>query len=139
MSIRILLIIVGVVSMVFGLFFLLEPEMAIEEFQVGSADAPLRLAIRELGGALISLAVIDWLSAADKGSRALRGVVTGNILFFLFNTGLDFTESFPKTGLWYAVTIVKIAAILALGYSLFASKGLQVMGHEPGGERISRV
>lgn len=139
MSIRILLIIVGVVSMVFGLFFLLAPEMAIEEFQVGTADAPLRLTIRELGGALISLAVINWLSVGDKGTKVLRGVAAGNILFFLFNTGLDFTESFPKTGLWYAVTVLKVAFILALSYSLLASKGRQVMEREPGGDRISRA
>jgi hypothetical protein len=48
-------------------------------------------------------------------------------LFFLFNTGLDFTESFPKTGLWYAVTILKIAYMRALRHSLFASK--RAAGH----------
>ena len=134
MSLRILLMVVGAVSMVFGLFFLIAPEAAIEEFQVGTPSALLRLSICEIGGALVSIAVIDLFSASDKASKALRGVVAGNILFFLFNTGLDFTETFPKTGLWYVVTILKSVFILALTYFLFASKWSEVTS-----DRIGRV
>ena len=122
MSLRILLIVIGAVTLVFGLFFLLAPDTAIQEFQTGVPDAALRLSTRELGGGLISLTVINWLSSTDKGSRALRAVIAGNILYFLFNTGLDFTESFPATEIWYGVTILKVVFILALGYFLVTWK-----------------
>src|SRR5689334_5428874 len=97
MSLRIWLIAASIISLIFGLYFLLLPDEAIREFQAGEPGDALRLSIRELGGALISVAVIDWLASSDKGSKALRAVLAGNIVFFLFNTGLDFTATFPAT------------------------------------------
>lgn len=123
MSLRILLIVISAVALVFGLYFLLAPDTAIAEFQVGSPEPALRLTVREIGGALISLAAIDWLCRNDRGSPALRAVLVGNVVFFLFNTGLDFTAPFPATAMWYAVTGLKIAFILALLYHLVRGTG----------------
>ena len=118
MSLRIVLIASGVVGALFGLFFLIAPDAAIQSFQLGASDVPSRLFARAEGSGLISLAVVNFIASTDRGSAALRGVVAGNLLAHIFGIAIDFTETFPKTGGWWVGFAVHVIFIAAFGYYL---------------------
>jgi hypothetical protein len=118
MSVRIVLIAAGVVGLLFGLMFLLAPDMAIQSFQLGTADVASRLFARS-GAALVSVAVMNFLASRDSGgSWALRGVLVVNLLLHVFGIGIDFTEAFPKTGGWLVGAVIHVIFIAAFGWYL---------------------
>ena len=119
MSLRIVLIAAGVVGLIFGLLFLLAPDMAIQSFQLGASDVPSRLFGRAEGAALVSVAIMNFIASRDSGgSWALRGVLAVNLLLHIFGIAIDFTEAFPKTGGWWVGAIVHLVFIVAFGYYL---------------------
>ena len=118
MFLRIVLIAAGIIAGLFGLFFLIAPDAAIQSFQLGASDVPSRLFGRAEGGSLIAFAVINFMSSTDRGSAALRGVVVGNLLGHISGIGIDFTETFPKTGGWWVGLVIHIVFIVAFGYAL---------------------
>lgn len=119
MGLRIVLIASGIFGLIFGLFFLFAPDKAIEAFQLGTSDVASRLFGRSAGAALFSVGIMNLIASRDPGgSRALRGVLVLNLLLHLFGIGVDFTESFPKTGGWMVGTIVHVVFIVAFGWYL---------------------
>jgi hypothetical protein len=119
MSVGIVLIAAGVVGLLFGLMFLLAPDMAIQSFQLGTADVASRLFARSEGAALVSVAVMNFLASRDSGgSWALRGVLVVNLLLHVFGIGIDFTEAFPKTGGWLVGAVIHVIFIAAFGWYL---------------------
>jgi uncharacterized protein YjeT (DUF2065 family) len=118
MTLRIVLIAAGIVAILLGLLFLLAPDMAIQSFQLGASDVPSRLFARVFGGTLMSLGVVNILASGDGRSNALSAIVVGNILGHLFGIGVDFTETFPKTGGWWLGLAIHLVFIAAFGYYL---------------------
>jgi hypothetical protein len=118
MSLRIVLGAAGVVALLLGLFFLFAPGTAIESFQLGASDVASRLFARVFGGALVSFAVMNFVASPDPGSTGLYALVIGNLLMHLFGIGVDFTETFPKTGGWWGGLVVHVVFIAAFGYCL---------------------
>lgn len=68
MSLRIILIAAGVVGLLFGLMFLLAPDMAIQSFQLGTSDVASHLFARSEGAALVSVAVMNFVASRDPGA-----------------------------------------------------------------------
>jgi hypothetical protein len=119
MSLRVVLIASGVIGLLFGLMFLLVPDMAIQNFQLGTADVASRLFGRSEGAALVSVALMNFIASRDRGgSWALRGVLAANLLLHIFGIGVDFTEAFPKTGGWWVGTIIHLIFIAAFAWYL---------------------
>ena len=118
MSLRIVLIASGIVAILFGAFFLLAADTAIQSFELGSSDVASRLFARVFGGTLISLGIVNFLASADQGSPALRAIVVGNLLIHAFGIAVDFTETFPKTGGWWVGLAIHVIFIAAFGYYL---------------------
>jgi hypothetical protein len=119
MFLRITLIASGVVAAIIGLFLLLGADAAIQSFQLGTSDVASRLFARVFGGALVSVAIMNFIASADRGSSAgLRAVAVANVLFHVFGIATDFTETFPKTGGWWAGMAAHVIFILAFGYCL---------------------
>ena len=119
MILRITLVAAGLLAAVFGAFLLFGADAAIQSFALGNSDVASRLFARVFGGALISVAVMNFIASTDGGSSpALRAVVVANVLFHAFGIGTDFTETFPKTGGWWIGMAVHVVFILAFGYCL---------------------
>jgi hypothetical protein len=118
MSLRIVLIVAGIVGILFGAYFLAWPDQAIQSFEIGAPDLAGRLFGRALGVSLITVGIINLMSTADIGSPALRAVVVGNILIHLLNPIVDMIEPFPWTaGRWVGLAVHAIF-IVAFGYYL---------------------
>ena len=118
MSLRIVLIVAGILALLFGVYFLFWADQAIQSFELGASDVASRLFGRSLGVALISLGVVNLMSSADIGSTALRAVVVGNIVVHVLSPIVDVTEAFPWTaGRWVGLAI-HVVLIVAFGYYL---------------------
>jgi hypothetical protein len=118
MSLRVILIVSGVVGVLFGLFFLFGADAAIGPYGLGDPTLPARLFARATGAGLVTIGLINLLAAADRGSPALRAVVIGNILIHVLSLGVDFSETYARAGgVWIGVA-VHVLFIAAFVWSL---------------------
>ena len=118
MSLRIILIASGIVGILFGLFFLLGSESAIQSYNLGDSTLPARLFARATGGLILSVGIINLLAYRDSGSSGLRAIIIGNILIHILSIGVDFSESYTRdVGVWIGLG-VHVVFIVAFGWAL---------------------
>jgi hypothetical protein len=117
MTLRILLISTAVIGVVFGLCYLLAPQITLGLFGM-QTDAAGLLAARFFGGAVLGFGVLAWMHR--EGSRALcsRVVPSFTIVFVLAFILALFAQF---TGLLNAFGWVGVAMflLLAVGYGYF--------------------
>ncbi len=118
MTLRLILIVSGAVAILFGLFFLLGAESAIQSYNLGGSTLPARLFARATGASLVTLGVIDILASSDRGSPALRAIVIGNLLVHVLSLGVDFSESYARSASIWVSFVVHVLFIIAFGYAL---------------------
>jgi hypothetical protein len=71
MSLRIVLIVAGVLALLFGAYFLFWTDQAIQSFELGASDVAGRLFSRNLGGALICLGIINLIALPTELNSAI--------------------------------------------------------------------
>jgi len=118
MTSRLVLIASAIIGLLFGGMSLFNADGTIQSFQLGPSDVASRLFARTEGSALIGVAVINLVASADRGSRALLGVIAGNLFLHVMGIAIDFTETFPKAGGWWVGFAVHVVFIAAFGYLL---------------------
>jgi hypothetical protein len=118
MALRVILIAAGIVGLLFGGFFLFGAEAAIGSYELGESTLPARLFARATGAGIFALSIVNLLSVGDRGSRALRAVVIGNIAIHAVSIWVDFSESYARNpGVWVGL-LVHVVFIVAFGYAL---------------------
>lgn len=125
MSIRIVLVVSGLVALLFGAFMLFAADAAIQGFQLGASDVPSRLFARAEGASLIGFAIINLMASGDRFSPALRGIVAGNLFIHVMGIAVDFTETFPRTGGWFVAMAIHVIFIIAFGTYLLRWRQVQ--------------
>ena len=76
MNVKMLLAIASVITVLYGIAFLLIPKTVDAQFGI-TPDAATILANRFLGGALLALGVISWTVRVTTDRTALRGLLIG--------------------------------------------------------------
>jgi hypothetical protein len=119
MSLRVILIVSGAIGILFGLFFLVGAESAIQSYGLGDSTLPARLFARATGASIVSIGLINILASPDKsGSIALRAIAIGNIVIHVISLGVDFSEGYERNaGVWVGL-IVHVVIIAAFAYAL---------------------
>jgi len=119
MGLRVLLCLSALVAVLLGGAMLFMPDALITSMQLGTADVAARAFARSMGGALISVAVINLMAMRDDHSPALFAILIGNLLLHLTSPAIDFLEPFPKeTGFWVGVAVHAVFAIAFAYYVL---------------------
>src|SRR4051812_19827866 len=78
-----------VVAGLFGIAFMLFPVQFLSGYGITLTPLVILLA-RGLGGAILSIAIIDWYAREIKDPKLLTGIFLGNIAIHLFTGGSDF-------------------------------------------------
>ena len=120
-----LLTISAVVLAVFGLGFFLVPAQVLSAYGVAETSIPTEFAYRFLGGAAISIAVVNFFARnAPPDSQALRGVLYGGIIGY--GTGVIVSiliqlSELALPSVWFNVALFGVFT-LAFGYFAFVKK-----------------
>lgn len=69
----------AVISILFGLMFLLIPEQSVSGFGMSITPGVIAFA-RAMGSMLLGLGVINWLARKESMSPSLRGILWGNLI-----------------------------------------------------------
>jgi hypothetical protein len=115
-----LLAISAVLGAVFGLGFLVLPDLTVAPF--GAALDPVGVLMTRLYGAMhLGLASINWLGRDLVDATARRAIATGNLVYFALAATLAAGAFF--VGLTNAVILGNAAvfALLALAFARYAS------------------
>ena len=115
----------AIVEAVTGLALIVAPALVVK-LLLGTNDFGQLLPVaRCFGVALLGLALACWpngLSAAGKGSPALRGMLTYNLLIAFFLAYLGAVERIGGILLWPAVALHAVVALMLAG-SCFPGAG----------------
>jgi hypothetical protein len=116
--IRYALIGAGIMALIFGSMFVFFVDFGIQSFEIGASDVTSRLLGRVLGVSLLAVALMNFMSAGDPGSPALKALVTGNLFMHVLGPAVDFAETFPITGAYLASAALHVVFIGWFGYCL---------------------
>jgi hypothetical protein len=83
------LVVAAALPGVFGLVMLLLPALMLDNSLTGVPDDYTVAVTRWVGFAVLSVAVITFLSRNDDGSPALHAVMIGNVVFHLLGIAVD--------------------------------------------------
>jgi hypothetical protein len=126
MKLSTLILIMAVLSLVWGVGFLVLPVQVWSLYGVALDSGGVYMA-RELGTVFFMLGVILWISRNDPGSRALRAIATGlfigNVIGFIVSLIGQFTAGITPLG-WLAVAVYLLLA-LGFGYSVLKPAGMK--------------
>lgn len=86
MTLERLFTIAAVLSLVFGLGFVINPQLLIEQHGMTANDG-FRMMMRPVGGALLGYAMIFWSVRHAEPSAALTAIVRGSFVFHLIAFG----------------------------------------------------
>lgn len=89
MSRRTFLVIASAVPGLFGLVMMLLPTVMLGNSLTAAPDDYTVAVTRWAGFGVFSIAAITYLARADAGSRALRAVMVGNIVFHVLGIVID--------------------------------------------------
>jgi hypothetical protein len=123
MTIRTYFAIFAVLSVLFGLGFVLAPGQVLSNYGVASSPA-VALMSRLFGGTLLAMAVIFWFARDFQEGAALRAVLIGtavsDVVNFIVATAATSAGTINALG-WSTVLIYLVGAVGA-GYFLMAGK-----------------
>ena len=85
---KIFLIIAGILPIFFGLNMMFNPKVMLDMVAIPT-DASMRMVLQWMACPLATLGVINFLSARDEGSTALRAVLLGNVVVHILGMGVD--------------------------------------------------
>ncbi len=121
MSAKTFLTINAIVSVVFGLAFLLAPTMAGLVYGVPPAP-PTSLALQFFGSALIAIAVVQWLGKDFRDWEAVRGVLIAGAIGDAIGGGVNLLGTFQGllNGMAWTSTIVYVLFLIGAVYCLSA-------------------
>ncbi len=111
------MIIAALIAWLFGLMMIFVPDKALD---TGSAA---NLGMQWYGIALFSIGVIIFFSRNDPGSKALKAVMIGNILFHLIGEVFDvydYTAGFTQLSGILASGIIHV--LLFIGFTYYLMK-----------------
>ena len=114
----------GILSLIFGLEFLLLPEFSVKQYGV-PAEPHLLMLGRYFGGTLVAYGVIFWLARSTRDQVALRalllGAVVGNFIGLLISVWAWFA-GLQNAMAWSSVVIYGLLLVGA-AYFLSSPKG----------------
>jgi hypothetical protein len=118
MKIATYLAIAGIVSLLFGLEFLLAPEFSVKQYGV-PADPHVLMLGRYFGGTLLTYGLIFWFARSTRDDVALRalliGAVVGNLLGVVISAWAGLA-ALQNAMAWFSVAIY---GVLLLGAAYF--------------------
>lgn len=117
------LLIAALVPLAFSLVMMFAPGKMLSTSLVVEADLQTHAVARWVGFGVFSMGIITLLARHDKGSIALRSIMTGNVVFHLlglfFDTSDYFTGVMTFSGL---ITGLIPHALLIMGFVYFLLK-----------------
>ena len=121
MSAKTFLTINAIVSVVFGLAFLLAPTAAGSVYGVPPAP-PTSLALQFFGSVLIAIAVVQWLGKDFRDWEAVRGVLIAGAVGDAIGGGVNLLGTFQGllNGMAWTSTIVYVLFLIGAVYCLSA-------------------
>ena len=118
MRLRSLLLLAGVISLGFGLGFLLMPRAMLGLYGV-AANPPIVLVSRFFGAALVQLGLVLYLIRDVGDIRTQRGVVIGSFLGSVAGLVVALTGQFWGVTNQFGWSTVAIYGLFTLGYGSF--------------------
>jgi hypothetical protein len=120
MNLKRLFVAGAVLSVLFGLGFVLDPQLVIEQHGMTANDG-FRMMMRPMGGALLGYGMIFWWVRNAQASAALRAILRGSFLFHLIAFGG--TAYGLATGVMNAMgwgpVLIHLGLALGFGYYSF--------------------
>lgn len=117
------LLIAALVPLTFGLVMMFAPGTMLSNSLVQEAGMQTHAVTRWVGFGVFSIGIINFLARNDKGSIALRAIMTGNVVFHLlglfFDTNDYFTGVMTFSGL---ITGLIPHALLIMGFVYYLLK-----------------
>lgn len=117
MSTKNFLTINAIIAAIFGIAFLIFPVQFLSGYGISLTPLVIVLA-RGLGGAILSIAIIDWFSRDVKDAKLLRGVFLGNMAVHLLTSTTDFMGYLQGTlnATFFYGFVIRGLALLSLIY-----------------------
>lgn len=118
----------GIVGVLFGLGFLLMPDMSLRSYGVPT-DPHNLMQSRYFGSALLAVGLITFLARTTQDGAAIRGLLVGNLVGDLAGAAISAAAAgnLQNQMAWLSVAIY-LAFAAAAAYFLFAAKG-QAQAH----------
>lgn len=118
MRVNTYLAIAGIVSLLFGIVFMLAPEFSVKQYGV-PADPHVLMVGRYFGGMLTAFGTILWLARGTRNDAALRALLSGAVVGNL--SGLCISAWAVLAGLQNAMawSSVLLYLLLLLGAAYF--------------------
>ena len=126
MTIKTYFAIFAVLSVLFGIGFVLAPAAVLGNYGVESSPA-IALMSRLFGGTLLAMAVIFWSAREFRDESALRAVLIGTALSDAVNFVIAFaaTSSGTINALGWTTVLIYLGGAVGAGYFLTAGKAQQ--------------
>src|SRR5437868_9042518 len=108
----------AVVTLVYGLGFLLIPDQVLSWYGINSLPAAGILTARLFGSSLLGYAVLFWLAREAEDSEARRGVVTGAFASTLIGLAVSVLAQLASVtnSLGWLNVVVYLLLTLGFGY-----------------------
>lgn len=122
MNVKTLLTVGGVVSLLFGVFFLIAPDSAASLFGGVVDSASHRLTLRFLGAATIALGATSIMGSKAAMSYGRRAILAGGLISSILVVILLFygmSDGVSGSGTWGTIII---DLLLAAGFGFYLSK-----------------
>lgn len=119
MNLRRLLVTAAVLHLLFGVGFVLNPELVLQQHGMTPNDG-FRMMMRPMGGALIALGMIFWWVRHSGESAELTAIVRGGFLFHLIafaGTMYGMAHGVMNTVGW-SPTLIHL--VLAIGFGVYS-------------------
>jgi hypothetical protein len=127
MSAKTFLTINAIVSILFGLAFLLAPTAASSIYGV-PPEPPTALALQFFGSALIAIAVVQWLGRDFRDWEAVRGVLIAGAVGDAIGGGVNLLGTFQGLLNPMAWTSTIVYAVFLIGAVYYLSLGAEASG-----------
>jgi hypothetical protein len=126
MTIKTFFAIFAVLSLLFGIGFVLAPGQVLSNYGVESSPA-VALMSRLFGGTLLAMAVVLWCARDFHDEAALRAVLIGTGIADAVNlvVAILATSSGTINALGWTTVLIYLCGALGAGYFLAAGKGQQ--------------
>jgi hypothetical protein len=123
MTLRAYFSIFAVLSLLFGIGFVLAPGQVLANYGVENSPA-LAVMSRLFGGTLLAMAVILWCAKDFQDQAAVRAVLIGSCLSDVLNLAASYqaTSSGTVNALGWTTVLIYLCGALGAGYFLVASK-----------------
>jgi hypothetical protein len=122
MTLRAYFSIFAVLSILFGIGFVLAPGQVLANYGIEGSPA-IAVMSRLFGGTLLAMAVILWCARDFRDQAAVRAVLIGNCVADVLNLVASFhaTSSGTVNALGWSTVLIYLCGVLGAGYFLATS------------------